>query len=64
VNLIHGVDSLKLLQKSINRHKTIRLMDYLLQMHITEETKFGLDERKNSLHPSWKCVSRMKKTYE
>jgi hypothetical protein len=34
----------------------------LLQMHITEETKFGLDERKNSLPPSWKCVSRMKKT--
>ena len=46
VSLIHGVDSLKLLQE-INKQakKNDRIIDCLLQMHIAEEeTKFGLDE--------------------
>jgi hypothetical protein len=46
VNLIHGVDSLKLLEE-INKQalKNNRIIDCLLQIHIAEEeTKFGLDE--------------------
>lgn len=46
VHLIHGVDSLKLLQE-INKQsiKNNRTIHCLLQMHIAEEeTKFGLDE--------------------
>ena len=46
VHLIHGVDSLKLLEE-INKQakKNNRVIDCLLQMHIAEEeTKFGLDE--------------------
>jgi len=46
VTLIHGVDSLKLLQE-INKQalKNNRIIDCLLQIHIAEEeTKFGLDE--------------------
>jgi pyridoxal phosphate enzyme (YggS family) len=46
VTLIHGVDSLRLLQE-INKQaqKHNRIIDCLLQMHIAEEeTKFGLDE--------------------
>ncbi len=47
VNLIHGVDSLKLLEeidKQAKKHN--RIIDCLLQMHIAEEeTKFGLDEQ-------------------
>jgi pyridoxal phosphate enzyme (YggS family) len=46
VNLIHGVDSLKLLEE-INKQakKHNRIIDCLLQIHIAEEeTKFGLDE--------------------
>jgi len=46
VNLIHGVDSLKLLQE-INKQaqKHNRLIDCLLQIYIAEEeSKFGLDE--------------------
>jgi len=46
VNLIHGVDSLKLLQE-INKQaaKHNRVIDCLLQIHIAEEeSKFGLDE--------------------
>jgi pyridoxal phosphate enzyme (YggS family) len=46
VQLIHGVDSLKLL-KEINKEagKNNRVIDVLLQVHIAqEETKFGLDE--------------------
>lgn len=46
VHLIHGVDSLKLLQeinKQAARHG--RIIDVLLQVHIAEEeTKFGFDE--------------------
>lgn len=46
VHLIHGVDSLKLLQE-INKQgvKNSRKVNVLLQLHIaTEETKFGFDE--------------------
>jgi pyridoxal phosphate enzyme (YggS family) len=46
VQLVHGVDSLKLL-KEINKEagKQGRVIDCLLQIHIArEETKFGLDE--------------------
>jgi pyridoxal phosphate enzyme (YggS family) len=51
VSLIHGVDSLKLLQE-INKQalKNDRIIDCLLQIHIAEEeTKFGLDEEELSL---------------
>ncbi len=47
VSLIHGVDSLKLLQE-INKQgkKHDRVIDVLLQIYIAEEeSKFGLDER-------------------
>ncbi|WP_298118982.1 YggS family pyridoxal phosphate-dependent enzyme [Flavobacterium sp.] len=47
VNLIHGVDSLKLLHE-INKEalKNNRIIDCLLQIYIAdEETKFGLDEK-------------------
>ncbi len=47
VTLIHGVDSLKLLEE-INKQakKHNRIIDCLLQMYIAEEeTKFGLDEK-------------------
>lgn len=47
VQLIHGVDSLKLL-KEINKQaeKNGRVVDCLLQVYIArEETKFGLDEQ-------------------
>jgi pyridoxal phosphate enzyme (YggS family) len=46
VNLIHGVDSLKLLEE-INKQalKNNRIIDCLLQIYIAEEeTKFGLNE--------------------
>jgi PLP dependent protein len=46
VQLIHGVDSLKLL-KEIGKQaqKNNRIIECLLQVHIAqEETKFGLDE--------------------
>lgn len=51
VSLIHGVDSLKLLQE-INKQaiKNNRIIDCLLQIHIAEEeTKFGLDENELNL---------------
>ncbi len=47
VHLIHGVDSLKLLQE-INKQATKlnKTIDVLLQVHIAkEETKFGFDEK-------------------
>ena len=50
VSLIHGVDSLKLLQE-INKQakKNDRIIDCLLQIHIAEEeTKFGLAEKELS----------------
>ena len=46
VSLIHGVDSMKLLEE-INKQalKNNRIIDCLLQIHIAEEeTKFGLNE--------------------
>ncbi|MCG9899957.1 MAG: YggS family pyridoxal phosphate-dependent enzyme [Hydrotalea sp.] len=45
VHMIHGIDSIKLLQE-VNKQATKvgRIIDCLLQMHIAqEETKFGLD---------------------
>ncbi len=47
VQLIHGVDSLKLLKEiSKQAQKNNRAVDCLLQVHIAqEETKFGLDEK-------------------
>jgi PLP dependent protein len=60
IHLIHGADSLKLLQE-INKQagKLGRVIDVLLQVYIArEETKFGLDEKeletiynKNQLDP-------------
>lgn len=50
VSLIHGVDSLKLLQE-INKQalKNNRIIDCLLQIYIAEEeSKFGLDENELS----------------
>ena len=46
VHLVHGTDSLKLLQEIDKQaFKNKRVIDCLLQMHIAEEeTKFGLDE--------------------
>lgn len=47
VHLVHGVDSLKLLQE-INKQalKNGKVIDCLLQIYIAkEETKFGLDEK-------------------
>jgi uncharacterized pyridoxal phosphate-containing UPF0001 family protein len=46
ISLIHGVDSLKLLNE-INKQgiKISRIIDCLLQVHIAqEETKFGMNE--------------------
>ncbi len=51
VSVIHGVDSLKLLQE-INKQaaKNGRVIDCLLQVHIArEESKFGLDEAELNL---------------
>ena len=51
VSLIHGVESLKLLQE-INKQaqKQNRIIDCLLQIHIAEEdTKFGLNESELSV---------------
>ena len=50
VSLIHGVDSLKLLEE-INKQalKNNRVIDCLLQIYIAEEeSKFGLDEEELS----------------
>lgn len=58
VQLIHGVDSLKLLEE-INKQgaKQGRVIDCLLQVHIAEEeTKFGLDE--NELNELLENVSQ------
>ncbi len=46
VNLIHGVDSMKLLQEIDKQAaRNNRIINVLLQMHIaSEETKFGMDE--------------------
>lgn len=64
VNLVHGVDSLKLLQE-INKQaqKHNRIINCLLQMHIAEEeTKFGLDE--NELDEILKQIQNSKGEFE
>lgn len=64
VNLVHGVDSLKLLQE-INKQaqKHNRIINCLLQMHIAEEeTKFGLDE--NELDEILKQIQNNKGEFE
>lgn len=65
VSLIHGVDSLKLIEE-INKQalKNNRIIDCLLQMHIAkEETKFGLNEEElNNLldSESFKAMSNIR----
>ena len=62
VNLIHGVDSLKLLEE-INKQaqKNNRIIDCLLQIHIAEEeTKFGLDEKELATLLSSETFQEMK----
>lgn len=62
VHLIHGVDSLKLLQE-INKQaaKNNRIITCLLQMHIAyEETKFGLDQEELEAILSGPELSEMK----
>jgi pyridoxal phosphate enzyme (YggS family) len=64
VSLIHGVDSMKLLQE-INKQakKHNRVIDCLLQIHIAEEeTKFGLDEEE--LNEILKQVQHDKSEFE
>jgi pyridoxal phosphate enzyme (YggS family) len=60
VHLIHGVDSIKLLQE-INKQaaKSNRVIDCLLQVHIAEEeTKFGFDEPE--LHQAnWSLIASL-----
>jgi hypothetical protein len=62
VNLIHGVDSLKLLQEIDKQaKKNDRIIDCLLQMHIAEEeTKFGLAEEELNEILSPENLSKMK----
>jgi pyridoxal phosphate enzyme (YggS family) len=62
VSLIHGVDSLKLLEE-INKQalKNNRIIDCLLQIHIAEEeTKFGLDEKELATLLSSEAFREMK----
>ncbi|HEU4791598.1 MAG TPA: YggS family pyridoxal phosphate-dependent enzyme [Flavobacterium sp.] len=62
VSLIHGVDSLKLLEE-INKQalKNNRVIDCLLQIHIAEEeSKFGLDEEELSALLSSTTFKEMK----
>jgi pyridoxal phosphate enzyme (YggS family) len=64
VSLIHGVDSLKLLQE-INKQaaKNNRVIDCLLQVYIAEEeSKFGLDEQE--LEELLKLVQHGKENYK
>ena len=64
VSLIHGVDSLKLLQE-INKQaaKNNRVIDCLLQVYIAEEeSKFGLDEQE--LDEMLKQVQHDKENYK
>ena len=64
VSLIHGVDSLKLLQE-INKQaaKNNRVIDCLLQVYIAEEeSKFGLDEQE--LEELMKQVQQDKENYK
>ena len=64
VSLIHGVDSLKLLQE-INKQaaKNNRVIDCLFQVYIAEEeSKFGLDEQE--LEELLKLVQKDKENYK
>ena len=64
VSLIHGVDSLKILQE-INKQatKNNRVIDCLLQVYIAEEeSKFGLDEQE--LEELLKLVQHNKENYK
>ena len=64
VSLIHGVDSLKLLQE-INKQaaKNNRIIDCLLQVYIAEEeSKFGLDEQE--LEELLKQIQQDKESYK
>jgi pyridoxal phosphate enzyme (YggS family) len=64
VSLIHGVDSLKLLQE-INKQaaKNNRMINCLLQVYIAEEeSKFGLDEQE--LEELLKLVQHDKENYK
>lgn len=62
VNLIHGVDSLKLLQEIDKQaKKNDRIINCLLQMHIAEEeSKFGLSEEELAEILSPENLSKMK----
>lgn len=64
VSLIHGVDSLKLLQEiNIQAAKNNRIIDCLLQVFIAEEeSKFGLDEQE--LDEILKQVQNDKENYK
>lgn len=60
VHLIHGVDSLKLLQE-INKQavKYSRKIDALLQLHVAaEETKFGFDDKELIQVASAYCMEK------
>lgn len=60
VHLIHGVDSIKLLQE-INKQasKNNRVVQCLLQVHIArEETKFGFDEQE-LLYADWQLIESL-----
>jgi pyridoxal phosphate enzyme (YggS family) len=62
VSLIHGVDSLKLLEE-INKQalKNDRIIDCLLQIYIAEEeSKFGLDEQELSTLLASSSFKKMK----
>jgi len=67
VHLIHGVDSLKLLQEINKQAKKLnKRINVLLQVHIAkEETKFGLNEQEldallNSNHPQWTALDNIR----
>ncbi len=60
VHLIHGVDSIKLLQEIDKQaSKNNRVVQCFLQVHIAqEETKFGFDE-KELLHADWQLIESL-----
>lgn len=60
VHLIHGIDSLKLLQE-VNKQaaKNNRIINCLLQVHIAaEETKFGFDEN-DIKNLDWQAITSL-----
>lgn len=61
VYLIHGIDSIKLLQE-VNKQaaKNNRIINCLLQVHIAEEeTKFGFDENE-IIGLDWEAIAHLK----